>query len=82
VRVTDMIASGAVRENKLKRMLIHAISAEADMSKLGVTSKLCADWEFLVELKGIGRATAESWLRDHFDALGRRSTVDIEVTYL
>ena len=29
-----------------------------------------------------GRATAESWLRDHFDALGRRSTVDVEVTYL
>ena len=80
--VTDMIASGAVREHKLKRMLIHAISAEADMSKLSVASKLCADWEFLIELKEIGRATAEIWLKDHFDALGRRSTVDIELTYL
>jgi NTE family protein len=63
-------------------MLIHAISAEADMSKLSVASKLCADWEFLIELKEIGRATAEIWLKDHFDALGRRSTVDIELTYL
>ena len=37
---------------------------------------------FLTELKEVGRATAEAWITDHFEALGRRSTIDIEVTYL
>jgi len=80
--VTGLIDDGAVCENHLNKMLIHGISAEAEMSKLSVASKLCADWGFLLDLKEIGRKTAESWLGEHFEDLGRRSTVDIQVTYL
>jgi NTE family protein len=80
--VTGLIESGTVREHRLKHMLIHGISAEADMVCLSVASKLSTDWAFLTELKEIGRTTAEAWLNEHFDALGRRSTIDIELTYL
>jgi NTE family protein len=80
--VTGLIENGTVREHRLKHMLIHAISAEAEMADLGVASKLSTDWTFLTELKEIGRAKAEAWLEGHFEALGRRSTIDIEVTYL
>jgi NTE family protein len=80
--VTGLIESGAVCDNHLKQMLIHGISAEAEMSKLSVSSKLCADWGFLLELKEVGRATADGWLARSFDDLGRRSTIDVEVTYL
>ncbi len=80
--VTDLIEGGAVRDNHLKKMLIHGISAEAEMSKLSVASKLCADWGFLVDLRDIGRATADRWLSERFDSLGRKSTIDIQATYL
>jgi NTE family protein len=80
--VTDLIETGAVCENHLKRMLIHGISAEAEMSRLSVSSKLRADWGFLLELKEVGRATADSWLARNFDDLCRRSTIDVEVKYL
>jgi len=80
--VTGLIDAGAVCDYHLKKMLIHGISAEADMSKLSVASKLCADWGFLLDLKEVGRRAAESWLGAHFGDLGRRSTVDIQVTYL
>jgi NTE family protein len=80
--VTDLIEGGAVRDNHLKKMLIHGISAEAEMSKLSVASKLCADWGFLVDLRDIGRATADRWLAERFEFLGRQSTIDIGATYL
>ncbi len=80
--VTNLIDEGKVQANGMKRMLIHAISAEEVMGRLGVMSKLNADWEFLAELKEFGRAHAEAWLARNYDELGRRSTVDIATTYL
>jgi NTE family protein len=79
--VTKLIDSGEIRSN-MKRMLIHSISANEVMNELGHTSKLNADWEFLVTLRDTGRAHAERWLAEHFDRLGRDSTVDIRATYL
>jgi len=80
--VTSLIDDGKVQPNGMKRMLIHALSAEDVMGKLGVMSKLNADWEFLAELKDIGRGHAEAWLERNYEDLGRRSTVDIAKTYL
>jgi len=80
--VTSLIDDGKVQPNGMKRMLIHALSAEDVMGKLGVMSKLNADWEFLAELKDIGRGRAEAWLERNYEDLGRRSTVDIAKTYL
>jgi NTE family protein len=80
--VTDLIETDALKNGGLKKMHIHSLSAEVEMSRLSVASKLCADWEFLTDLKEIGRTTAESWLAANFDSLGRKSTIDIKATYL
>jgi NTE family protein len=80
--VTTLIDSGAVNGLNLKRMLIHAISADDIMLKLGVASKLNADWEFLTELRDAGRARATAWLTDNYDRIGKASTVDISKDYL
>jgi NTE family protein len=80
--VTKLIDDGKVQADGMKRMLIHAISAEEVMGKLGVMSKLNADWEFLAELKDVGRAYADAWLARNYDSLGRESTVDIATAYL
>ena len=80
--VTKLIDSGELRSDGMKRMLIHSISANAVMNELGHTSKLNADWEFLVNLRDTGRAHADAWLKESFPKLGRESTVDIRATYL
>jgi NTE family protein len=80
--VTKLIDEGKVQANGMKRMLMHAISAEEVMSKLGVLSKLNADWEFLSELREFGRAHADAWLARNYDSLGRESTIDIAKAYL
>ncbi|MFO0993113.1 MAG: patatin-like phospholipase family protein [Hyphomicrobiales bacterium] len=80
--VTKLIDSGMADELKLKRMLIHAISADDLMVKLGVASKLNADWSFLVDLRDAGRAQAEAWLAANYGQIGKASTVDIHAAYL
>jgi NTE family protein len=80
--VDRLIESGAIHDTEMKRVLIHAIEADAFMKDLGVASKLNTDWAFLTHLRDVGRATAEEWLAASYDHLGVRSTIDVRGKYL
>jgi len=80
--VTKLIDDNPTEIKSLKRMLVHAISADEIMSGLGAASKLNGDWEFLTYLRDQGRDHADKWLAENFDRLGRESTVDIRKEYL
>ncbi len=80
--VSKLVDEGKIADGSLKKVLIHAISADEVMQKLSVSSKLNADWEFLTHLQADGRAHAEAWLEQHFEQLGRSSTIDIRTAYL
>jgi len=80
--VSKLIDNGACPTRDLKRMHIHAISADDIMLGLGVASKLNADWEFLTDLRDAGRERASSWLADKYDQIGHQSTIDIHGVYL
>ncbi|HTY65332.1 MAG TPA: patatin-like phospholipase family protein [Alphaproteobacteria bacterium] len=80
--VTKLIEEGELKSKNMRRILIHAVEAEALMKDLGVASKLNTDWDFLTHLRDIGRERAEAWLRQNFEKLGVDSTVDIRATYL
>jgi NTE family protein len=60
-------------------MRIHRIASPA-MAELGYSSKLNAEWEFLVMLRDEGRRSAETFLNAHADDLGVRSTLDLDAT--
>jgi NTE family protein len=59
------------------RMRVHRI-ASAAMAELGYSSKLNAEWDFLVFLRDEGRRAADRFLQAHGHDLGRRSTLDLE----
>jgi len=80
--VTQLIDDGYVANGSLRRMRIHAVAADDVMTKLGVASKLDANWEFLTRLHDIGRDRAGQWLDVHFDRLGIESTVDLQAVYM
>jgi NTE family protein len=80
--VTKLLDDKKLANTEVKRMLVHAISADDVMQNLGVASKLNAEWEFLTHLHAIGRDRAEAWIAAHFDALNVASTIDIRGTYL
>jgi NTE family protein len=49
------------------------------LAVFGASSKLNAEWEFVSLLKEEGRKSADTFLSDHGDDLGQRSTADIDV---
>ena len=80
--VTRLIDDGKLDPADYKRLNIHTIDAEADMSGLSVSSKHNADWDFLRHLFELGRAEADRWLVAHYDKIGRVSSTDIADTFL
>lgn len=60
----------------------HRINADHELKKLSVSSKLNAEWAFLQHLHDVGMSTTKAWLEHNFDALGKRSTLDIDSVYL
>jgi NTE family protein len=60
-----------------KAMRVHRIASDV-MTDLGYSSKLNAEWDFLVFLRDEGRRSASDFLREHGRDLGRRSTFDFE----
>ncbi|MBI1383838.1 MAG: patatin-like phospholipase family protein [Rhizobiales bacterium] len=80
--VTRLIDDGALSSDRYSRMLIHAIHGDEFMRDLSIATKLSPSWSFLCELRDLGRRIAEEWLEANFDAIGERSSVDIEEMYL
>jgi NTE family protein len=48
------------------------------MDKLGASSKLNAEWDFVSMLRDEGRNAAEEFLAAHADDIGKQSTLDID----
>jgi NTE family protein len=80
--VSRLIDEERIRDGSLRRMRIHGLAADDVMSRLGVASKLNADWEFLTNLRDTGRERAEEWLAAHFDSIGIESTIDLSAVYM
>jgi NTE family protein len=80
--VNRLVDSGFTNEGQLKKMLIHCIEAEDEMSKLGVSSKLNATWNFLMWLFELGRERGDAFLNEHFDKIGWQSSTSIEQRFL
>ena len=60
------------------RMRTHRIMTDK-LAEFGASSKVNAERAFLTMLKEEGRRSAQEFLTEHGDDLGKRSTVDIDV---
>ena len=80
--VTRLLDERLVDSDRLKRVFIHSISADAVMKKLGASTKLNVEWGFLAHLHAAGRRYAHAWIEECFDRLGAESTIDIRAQYL
>jgi len=49
------------------------------LAELGASSKLNAEWDFLVMLRDEGRAVADRFMAEHGGDIGKRSTSDIDI---
>jgi NTE family protein len=70
-------APGTGEGARWARMLMHRIVTDR-LADFGASSKLNAEGAFLAMLKAEGRRCADSFLVEHGDDLGKRSTVDLD----
>ncbi|WP_225889843.1 patatin-like phospholipase family protein [Indioceanicola profundi] len=77
--INRLIAEGRLtaEEAGMKPVHLHRIEAEERMARLGVSSKLNADWGFLTELRDLGRDCAARWLEQRYDSVGTESSYEV-----
>ncbi|HEU0367772.1 MAG TPA: patatin-like phospholipase family protein [Candidatus Acidoferrum sp.] len=73
--VDELLKAGAP-QNFVKLLFVHQICNE-QLGSLGASSKMNNDPAFLRHLHTIGRQSAEDWLAEHREAVGKESTVDL-----
>ncbi|WP_149541101.1 patatin-like phospholipase family protein [Siccirubricoccus phaeus] len=79
--VTELIDRGDLDGSRHLRLFIHTIDAEAELAALDASSKLNADPDFLRQLFELGTARAERFLAEHWEAIGTRSSTDVEAKF-
>ncbi len=76
----ELIRNGILTtDDKVNREIyIHTISGYDTLGQMNYSSKMNTSWEFLSELKEMGRKTADKWLNNEFNLVGAKSTFDVE----
>ena len=75
--VRRLIDEGRLDGTRYRTVRMHRIAADAVVEDLPASSKVNAEWDFLVYLREMGRAAAGDFLDQHFEAIGHRSTLDL-----
>ncbi|GLK82045.1 patatin-like phospholipase family protein [Ancylobacter defluvii] len=60
-----------------RNLRMHRIDGAEKLVALDASTKMNAEWEFLLFLRDIGREAAEGFLERHYDDIGVRSTLDV-----
>jgi NTE family protein len=55
---------------------LHLISGNNELQRLDLSTKFNTEWPFLLHLRDLGMATAERWLAENFEQIGKASTLD------
>jgi NTE family protein len=81
--VTKMIQKRRLNDPEhLKEIRFHMIEAEQAMARLGASSKLNGDWDFLCGLRDLGRDRADRWLAANAAAIGDHSTLKVDEVFV
>jgi NTE family protein len=80
--VTELVDAGRLDPSRYKRLYVHRVDVPSEMRSLTASSKFNAEWDFVTYLRDLGRRQAAQWIDANIDALGVRSTVNIESDYL
>lgn len=79
--VTKLIDQGWIKEeyvDRLKKLRMHALRADHDLSQYPLASVFTPDWDFLLELRNLGRQAAEVWIKENYEAIGKHATINFD----
>lgn len=76
-----LLKAGSVKAGDMKDVKIHMVSDDDLMNDLSVATKMVPVPTVLAQLKSAGQAAAKTFLKDHREKLGQKSSVDIQTMY-
>ena len=75
--VSRLIDSGRLDGTHYKKLRLQLVTGGEAVDHYGASSKINPDYRMFEDLFQIGRKSGETFLRDHFDAIGVRGTLDL-----
>jgi NTE family protein len=79
--VNRLIEEGVVAEGRMKQNFIHSVRDDKLMSQLGIATKTTPNKVLLLQLRDAGHAAMDSFLHEHGDDIGVRSSVDLRAMF-
>lgn len=79
--VGRLLDESRLPEGRYRKMLVHNLSEGQPLAPLGVGVDLNTDLAFFEDMFTTGRAAADRWIAQNFDALGEHSTVDLAAMF-
>jgi len=76
--VARLIRAGILVSEDYRLERLHRIGGAGRLESFDAATKFDVSWPFLKELRALGRADAQAWLEANFDAIGVKSTLDID----
>ena len=80
--VSRLLHERRLDPGRYKDLRLHMVADDAALNPLTASSKFNTDWFFLQQLFDHGREAAGKWLKAHRHDLGKRSTLNVEMTFL
>ncbi len=80
--VSKLIKNGKLSHEEYKDIKMHLIYSPDEMKALNASSKVNADWDFFQYLRNIGYKAADKWLKEHWDDIGNKPTINVYDKFL
>jgi len=80
--VNRLLREGAVSPARCRSVRMHRIDGGDSLQAFPTSTRSQADGLMIQQLFDTGRAAGSAWLAQHFEAIGRRGTIDIRADYL
>jgi NTE family protein len=80
--VSRLLREERLDAGRYKDLRLHMVADDDHLSSLAPSSKFNTDWAFLEKLFEHGRNAASSWLGAHRKDVGKRSSLNLEATFL
>lgn len=75
--VNRLIDDGKLPREEYKRVLMHRIDGGPPLAELTSSSRMNAEWSFLLKLRDMGRTAGRRWLKRNYEAIGKTGTLDL-----
>lgn len=76
--VNRLVDAGKLPKDEYKRVLMHRIDGGPPLAELTSSTRMNAEWDFLLRLRDIGRHAARRWLKRNYEAIGVQGTLDLK----